>query len=124
MRQTIDQAELGRKIDEGAGRLQDSMLVAKPDQRLDAPDLLGANVDLGLKGAAELPILDREPKRLLVPHPLSRLVLHAAVEDGERALGPAFRAVHRDVRVLAQCLIGSTVLGKAADADRRRRKHL
>src|SRR5262245_52051707 len=112
MRQAVDQAELGCKIDKGPGRLQEAVFVAKADQRLDAPDLLGANVDLGLEGTAELAILDRETKRLLVSHPLRRLALHAAVKDRERAPGPAFRAVHRDVRVLTQPVIGPAVLRK------------
>src|SRR5260221_5145052 len=45
-----------------------------------SPDILGPDVDLGLKGAAEAFFQNGQPQRLLDPHSRERLALHAGVE--------------------------------------------
>ena len=110
MGQFVDQPEFDREIDEGAGGLDHALVVAQPHQRLDALDLLGADVDLGLEGAAEALFQDGEPQRLLDLHPRQRLALHAGVEEGGGTLAVALDAVHRDVGVLAQHVIAAAML--------------
>ena len=120
MRQLVDQPELDREIDEGAGRLNHALVVAQPNQRLDALDLLGPDVDLGLEGAAEALVEDGEPQRLLDLHPRQRLALHAGVEEHGGALALVLDAVHRDIGVLAQHFVAAAMVGIKADADRGR----
>ena len=110
MGQLVDQPEFDGEIDEGAGRLDDALVVAQAHQRLDALDLPGPDVDLGLEGAAEALFQDGEPQRLLDLHPRQRLVLHAGVEEGGGALAVVLDAVHRDVGVLAQHLVAVAVI--------------
>ena len=43
----VDQAEFDRETDELPGRLDHAVFVAQPDQRFDANDLLGTDIDLG-----------------------------------------------------------------------------
>ena len=124
MRQFVDQAELDREIDEGAGRLDVAVVVAQPHQRLEAHDLLGPDVDLGLERAAEAFVADREPQRLLELHARQRLALHADVEEDGGALGVVLDAIHRDVGVLAQRLVVVAVIRIEADADRGRGENL
>ena len=102
MGQLVDQAELDREIDEGAGCLDDAVVVAQPHQRLDALDRLGPDVDLGLEGAAEALVQDGQPQRLLDLHPRQRLALHAGVEEDRGALAVVLDAIHRDIGVLTQ----------------------
>ena len=112
--------EFDREIDEGAGRLNHALVVAQPHQRLDALDLLGPDVDLGLEGAAKALFQDRQPQRLLDLHPRQRLALHAGVEERGGALAVVLDAVHRDVGVLAQHVVAAAMLGIKADPDRGR----
>ena len=118
MGQFVDQAELDGQIDEGAGRLNHALVVAQAHQRLDALDLAGADVDLGLERAAKALFQDCEPQRLLDPGAGQRLALHAGVEKDGGALAAVLDAVHRDIGVLAQRIVASAVLGIEADADR------
>ena len=118
MGQVVDQPEFDREVDEGAGRLDDAAIVAQPHQRLDAVDLLGADVDLGLERAAEPLVENRQPQRLFDLHALLRLALHRHVEDRDAALGGVLDLVHRDVGILPQRLEAAAVLGIQADADR------
>ena len=99
------------------------LVVAQPDQRLDALDRLGPDVDLGLEGAAKALFQDGLPQRLLDLHPRQRFTLHAGVEEGRRALAAALDAVHRNIGVLTQLLVAAAVFGIKADPDRRRREH-
>jgi hypothetical protein len=62
VRQFVDQPEFHGKIDEGAGGLNHAVVVAQAHQRLDALDVLGPDVDLGLKRAAEAFFQDGEPQ--------------------------------------------------------------
>src|SRR6266545_1025550 len=120
MGQFVDQAEFGGKVDEGAGGLNYPLVVAQAHQRLDARDLLGPDVDLGLEGAAKALFQDSQPQRLLDLHTRQRLALHAGIEERGSALAAILDAVHRDVGVLAQHLVAAPVLGIEADADRGR----
>ena len=104
MRQLVDQPKFHREIDERAGGLDHALVVAQPHQRLDALDLLGPDVDLGLEGAAKALFQDGQPQRLLDLHPRQRLALHAGVEEGRGALAVVLDAIHRDIGVLAQLL--------------------
>ena len=118
MGQFVDQAQFDREIDEGAGGLNHALVVAQPHQRLDALDLLGPDIDLGLEGAAKALFQDRQPQRLLDLHPRQRLALHAGIEERRGALAAVLDAVHRNVGVLAQHLVAPAVFGIKADADR------
>ena len=60
--------EFDGEADEVAGRLDHALLVAPAQQHLDADDRVGAHVDLGLEGAAEAPVADRQPQPLLDRH--------------------------------------------------------
>ena len=120
MGQLVDQAEFDREIDEGAGRLDDALVVAQPHQRLDALDLLGPDVDLGLEGAAKALVQNGEPQRLLDLHARQRLALHAGVEEDGGALAVVLDAIHRDIGVLAQHVVAAAMLGIEADPDRGR----
>ena len=124
MGQLVDQAEFDGEIDEGAGGLNHALVVAQAHQRLDALDLLGPDVDLGLEGAAEALFQDGEPQRLLDLHPRQRLALHAGVEERRGALAVVLDAVHRDVGVLAQRVVAAAMVGIEADADRGRGEYL
>ena len=86
-------------------------LVAQTYQRFDARDLLGADVDLGLEGAAEALFQDRLPQRLLDLHPRQRLALHAGVEKRRGALAGVLDPIHRDVGVLAQHFVAAAMFG-------------
>ena len=81
--------------------LDHALIVAQPHQRLDTPNVLGPDVDLGLEGAAKAFFQDRLPQRLLDLHPRQRLTLHAGIEKRSRALAAVLDAIHRDVGVLA-----------------------
>ena len=94
-------SEFDREVDERAGRLNDALVVAQANQRLDAFDFLGPDIDLGLEGAAEALLQDRVPQRLLDLHARERLALHAGVEEGDRALAVVLDPIHRDVGILA-----------------------
>ena len=118
MGQFVDQPEFDGEIDEGAGGLDHALVVAQAHQRLDALDVLGPDVDLGLEGAAEALLQDGEPQRLLDLHARQRLALHAGVEKGGGALAVVLDAIHRDIGVLAQQFVAAAVLGIKADPDR------
>ena len=124
MGQLVDQSRFHGEIDEGAGGLNDALVVAQAHQRLDALDLLGPDVDLGLERAAKAFFQNGEPQRLLDLHPRQRLALHAGVEEGRRALAVVLDAVHRDIGVLAQHVVAAAVLGIEADPDRGRGENL
>ena len=120
MRELVDQSKLDGEIDEGAGGLNDAFIVAQPHQRLDALDVLGPDIDLGLEGAAKALLQDGEPQRLLDLHSRQRLALHAGVEEGRGALAVVLDAIHRDIGVLTQQVVAAAVLGIKADPDRGR----
>src|ERR1700680_4269717 len=118
MRQLIDQPEFDGEIDESAGRLDHTFIVAQTHQRLDALDVLGPDIDLGLERAAEAFFQNGQPQRLLDLHPRQRFALHAGVEKRRGALAAVLDAIHRDVGVLAQQFVAFAVFGIEADADR------
>src|SRR5258707_4081284 len=118
MSKLVDQSELHRQIDECAGGLNDTVVVAQPYQRLDALDILGPDVDFRLKGAAKAFFQNGQPQRLLDLHSRESLVLHAGVEKGHGALAVVLDAIHRDIGVLTQLIEASAVLGIEADPDR------
>ena len=95
--QVVDQAEFDREPDELPGRLDHAFLVAQPDQRLDADDLLGADVDLGLERAAETAVADGEPQPLLLRHARRHGAAHVGIEQRRAALGAVLDAVHRGI---------------------------
>src|ERR1700730_18287825 len=97
----VDQSQFHGKMDEGAGGLNDAIVVAQTNQRLDALDILGPDVDLGLKGAAKAFFLDGEPQRLLDLHSCQRLALHAGVEQSLGILAVVLDAINRNFGVLA-----------------------
>jgi hypothetical protein len=109
-----------RSIDEGTGGLDHAVIITQADQRLDALDVPGPDVDLGLKGTAKAFFQNGEPQRLLDLHSLQRLVLHGGVEERRRSLAVILDAVHRDIGILAQHVITAPVIGIEADPDRRR----
>src|SRR5229473_2372149 len=101
------------------------MLVSAPkDQRLDALDVLGSDVDLGLKGAAKALFQNGKPQRLLDFHSCQRLALHAGVEERRCALAIVLDAIHRDIGVLAQLVEAAAMVGIKANPDRGRSKYL
>ncbi len=122
--QFVDQPELDREVKEGGRCLDHAVLVVETDQRFDADDLPGADVDLGLEGAVEALFQDRKPQRLLQLGPRRRLAFHVAVEDREAALDLALDPVHGDVGVVAQHVVAAAVLGIEAGSDRGRGEDL
>src|SRR5262249_13202090 len=116
------QAELDGKSHEILRRLDGSAIVAPADQRLEADDLLAADIDLGLKRAAELTVADRQAQALLQFHARRDRLPHVAVEQGGAALAAALGARHRAVGVAPQRLVAATVLRMDADPDRGRRE--
>ena len=117
MRQFVDQSQFHREIDEGAGGLDHAFIVAQANQRLDALDVPGPDIDLGLKRTAKALFQNGEPQRLLDPHSFKRLVLHGGVEECRRSLAVILDAVHRDVGILAQHVITAPVIRIKADPD-------
>ena len=124
MRELVDQSQFDGEADEGAGRLDDALVVAQAHQRLDALDLPGPDVDLGLEGAAKALFQDGKPQRLLDLHARRRFVLHGGVEEGGGALAFVLDAVHRKVGVLAQHLVAVAMIRVKAHPDRGRGEDL
>ena len=96
--QALDQAELDREPDELARRLDHALFVAQPDQRLDADDLLGADVDLGLERAAETAVAEGEPQPLLPAHARRHGAPHVGIEQpavGRYLAATGFRFSYR-----------------------------
>ena len=118
MGEFVDQSQLHREVDEGAGGLDHALVVAQAHQRLDALDILRPDVDLRLEGAAEALFQDGQPQRLLDLHPRQRLALHAGVEEGRSALAVVLDAIHRNVGVLAQHVVAAAMLRIEAYPDR------
>ena len=106
------------------GRVEFSRVVAPAHQRLEAHHLVGMQVDLGLEGAAELAVADRQPQPLFELHVRGHSLADAGVEEDRLAFVPALGAVHGVVRVTAQDFVAGAVLRIDADADRRRGEHL
>src|SRR6267154_3631284 len=123
MRELVDQSQFDGEIDESAGRLYHAFIVAQPDQRLEALDILGSDVDLGLERAAKAFFENGKPQRLLDLHSCLSFALHAGVEKDRGALAVVLDAIHRDIGVMTQRLIAAAMLGIEAHADRRRCKY-
>ena len=94
-----------------------SRVIAPAHQRLESDDVPALDVNLGLEGAAEAAIADRQAQALLQLHPGRDGLAHMQVEVDRIPLGVVLGAVHRAVGVTAQFLIGQAVLRMDAHPD-------
>ena len=99
-----DQAGFFRKRNEFARRQHGSILMAPAQQRLDAGDLAGDQIDLGLIVQQELVALQRVTEVRLHREPLDGLGPAIAGEKPETILAVALDEVHRHVGVAGQRL--------------------
>ena len=106
----LDQVEEGVGVEQAAGG------VVPADQRLDAVDLAGAQVDLGLVVQDELVVGQRGPQLLDRPQPGRAVGVVGAAVDVMSGCG-GLRLVHGDVGLAQQVAQVGAVVGEQGDAD-------
>ena len=97
-----DQAGFFGKRNEFARRQHRSVLMAPAQQRLDAGDRAGVQIDLGLVMQQQLVALQRVPEVRLHREPLDRPGPGVAGEEPETVLAVALDQIHRPVGVPGQ----------------------